>query len=312
MLWRIGSTYSFPPTYQRAAPARVAHPPVEPSPAGNELRWERRSSGLERTDAPAVANVTRTRFGSATRIVITDMRRGAIPTIDPDGGRPREIARLLQPCCAVPDDLDRDGRTDLLVAELGTFFPSNARKGRVVWLRQTGHAAFQTIVLAKGLARVADVQPGDLDGGGDTDLLVTNGDTISHDVPQPYHGIDLLETRGELRFTRRRLARMYAAYRAVPADLDGDQDLDVLVIAFVHENDHRTVTRTERPLAGVIWLETTGDGRMARHVVKPTGARHPTGIAGDLDSDGGRDLATGRFVVSMDQAGNDASRGGSG
>jgi len=76
-------------------------------------------------------------------------------------------------CHVEPCDLDRDGSIDLLVADLGSLTALDHDRGKVVWLRQDARSgAFEKVVLASGLGRVADVRPIDTNGTGKLDLIV--------------------------------------------------------------------------------------------------------------------------------------------
>ena len=86
-------------------------------------------------------------------------------------GELREIARIPNPDHAEMVDLDKDGKQDLLVADLGDFMPGDHEKGSIVWLRQTAPLQFEKIVLVEKIARTADVQAADFDGDGDLDLV---------------------------------------------------------------------------------------------------------------------------------------------
>jgi hypothetical protein len=103
------------------------------------------------------------------------MRQGSVTSLDLNDRpwRPKLLARLNQPCHAVTCDVDGDDWIDLVVADLGSFFPDDHDRGRVVWLRrQQPSDAYEQEVLASGLGRVADVRPADFDGDGDLDFVV--------------------------------------------------------------------------------------------------------------------------------------------
>jgi hypothetical protein len=87
-------------------------------------------------------------------------------------GELRQIATIPNPDHAEMVDLDKDGKQDLIVADLGDFLPADHEKGTVVWLRQTGPLVFEKVTLVDKLARTADVQAADFDGDGDLDLVV--------------------------------------------------------------------------------------------------------------------------------------------
>ena len=87
--------------------------------------------------------------------------------------RPRLLALLRNPCRVEICDLDADGATDLVVADLGSFMPAEHDRGRVVWLRyHSGKAEYEVTELAAGLGRVADVRAADVDGDQRLDLIV--------------------------------------------------------------------------------------------------------------------------------------------
>ena len=128
--------------------------------------------------APATAHLRWTRLQPDTSPVLLacDMRDGSVIAVDPNAGAkpPTILASLNNPCHVEPCDLDGDGATDLVVADLGSFVPDDHDWGRVIWLRPDGpqENSYEEIVVASGLGRVADVRPGDLDSDGDIDLVV--------------------------------------------------------------------------------------------------------------------------------------------
>ena len=125
---------------------------------------------------PVVANV---RFfdldgDGKLEIVACDMGRGSVFVADPARapGTLRQIAVLNNPDHAEMVDLDKDGKQDLLIADLGEFLPSDHEKGSVVWMRGTGPLQFEKRVLLDRLPRSADAQAADFDGDSDLDLVV--------------------------------------------------------------------------------------------------------------------------------------------
>ncbi|MCG8653632.1 MAG: FG-GAP-like repeat-containing protein, partial [Pirellulales bacterium] len=126
---------------------------------------------------PGVTNVRWLDLGmkGAPALVYCNIGNGSVSAHWPSvAGAPTErLATLLQPVRTEACDLDGDGYTDLVVADIGEFNANDSDLGRVVWLRRVPETEkFETIVLWDNLSRVADVRPGDFDGDGDLDLLV--------------------------------------------------------------------------------------------------------------------------------------------
>ncbi|MFH1267493.1 MAG: FG-GAP-like repeat-containing protein, partial [Planctomycetota bacterium] len=165
--------------FRSRAPEQFVFP--EPEEAETELRaaFEVEQLYLGRNDhiAPGVSYLRWTSLGpdEATVLLACDMRLGYVAAVDLRGQRlpPRILARLANSCHVEPCDLDGNGAVDLVVADLGSFFPADHDHGRVVWLqRQEAASSFAEVVVASGLGRVADARPADLDADGDLDLIV--------------------------------------------------------------------------------------------------------------------------------------------
>lgn len=122
------------------------------------------------------------------------------------------------PGCLVAGDLDGDGDTDLAVCGGGPV-------GRVTILRNNGTGGFTgSTTYSTGAGGPFDLAMGDLDGDGDFDLAVANGNPPSNNVA-------VLRNRGDGTLD---LPQTFAA-RGNPSalalgDFDFDRDLDLFVI----------------------------------------------------------------------------------
>ena len=389
--------------YDRKAPEKLPEPEAWPAVSREPVPFEKRAvPGAAASGAIAISNVRLFDVDGDKRldILASEMRTGPVLLgLAKDGHALKPIARLNHPAHIEPVDLDKDGRGDLLVADLGSFQPADHSDGAVYWLRGRADGSYVPVALATKLPRTSDARAADFDGDGDldvivgsfgwrttgnvtllenrttdwktpaftpkvidprtgaihvptididkdgkpdfiallaqqhesviafvnrgkgleftpkiiyeaphpnwgssgidlvdldkdgdTDVLLTHGDTFDDFVLKPYHGVIWLENTGTFPFVEHRLATLPGAQRAQAADLDGDGDLDVVVSAFV--SGEATPT-----LASLVWLEQTAPGRFERHTLEAGTPSHATLDLGDVDGDGRPDIVAGWFAL---------------
>ena len=261
-------------------PAPEAWPAVDATP---KVVFERRAFAPERASkTPSVSNV---RFADLDRdgkleIVATEMSYGYVLSGKPADRQARLleiVADIQHPSHTAVVDLDKDGRDDLLVANLGSFQPGDHLLGGFAWLRRMDDGRYGVFELA-GFPRVADIEAGDFTGDGKLDLLVGAfgwravgfiGLLVNHttNYAQPS-------------FETRRLDERTGVIHVIPTDLNKDGKLDfVALISQQHET--------------VIGFVNDGTGTFAPETIYT--APHPNwGSSGiqlvDFDGDGDFDV----------------------
>src|SRR5262249_7213184 len=154
-------------------------------------------------------------------------------------------------------DLDHDGHPDFvaLISQqheaVAAFLGDGKGNFRQEEIDRAPHPAWGS----SGLQLV------DLDGDGDLDVLVTNGDMLADFMRTPYHGIRWLENRGAFPFVPHDVAPLFGVLRAQAADLDGDGDMDIVACSLVQRGGGRPAERVgARDLPSLVWLEQTAPG----------------------------------------------------
>jgi hypothetical protein len=409
--------------YEQKAPREF--PPISwPAPSRpTGIEWRPQSfPGPPGIDGFAISHVNLVRLPELGKppkadgpldILACDMKNGLVMLLRPYEERPawKILARLSHPAHAEVVDLDGDGIPDILVADLGSFVPTDRRCGKVVWLRGNKDGSFAPITLLDNVGRVADVQaadfrgigkldlvvavfgwqsagellflenqsaggkpptfasrvidgrhgtihvpvidlnkdgkpdfialisqehetvvafvnegggkfrpqtlysaphPGygssgiqlvDLDGDGEVDVLYTNGDSL--DKPflyKPYHGVQWLKNKGNLRFEHHALTPMYGVHRAVAADLRGTGRKDIVAVSFLPAENFPD-RKTRKP-DGIVLLEQRppageAPARFDRYSLSATDCDHVTCVAGDVFGTGRNDLVVGNFSAHL-------------
>ncbi|PHQ32779.1 FG-GAP repeat domain-containing protein [Rhodopirellula bahusiensis] len=210
-----------------------------------DIRFERHVIDWPRNPAiSAVSSLLRLpdRVGNPT-IALTDMWTGTVAQFSAEQPRIDQInvdllASVAHASRVAESDLDGDGITDFLVADLGTHNPQTEHEGNVWWLRlhTTGHLAseYERIPLRLAMSRVADARPIDFDSDGDQDILV--GDFGLHFEGGLHLGLNQgvdAET-GVPQFEWRTLDERPGIITIEVLDFDGDGEEDFLTLLTQH------------------------------------------------------------------------------
>jgi hypothetical protein len=238
-------TIQLPPDMEQILPFFVNHapdhlPPPEPWPDPSEspVRFTRHSLSVpDMPNTPAVSNVQLVDFDGDGKLDVlgTDMRQGLVFTGHPENANSplSVVASIPHPAHVTMTDVDRDGIQDLLVADLGEFFPADHDKGAVIWLRGLGKGKFGAFWL-DGWPRVADVEAADFDGDGKNDLAVAAFGW------RKTGQVAILENRStsptQPSFSNHTIDPRPGAIHIIPVDLNHDGKMDfVTVLAQEHE-----------------------------------------------------------------------------
>jgi hypothetical protein len=337
-------------------------------------------------------------------LLACDMMSGRILALRPTDATPtwKVLANVPNPAHAEVLDFDGDGVLDILVANLGSFPPTDRKCGSVVWLRGKKDGTYDSVTLLSDVGRVADVRaadfrgtgkldlvvavfglhavgevmylenqttdwskpvfasrvldprhgaihvpvvdlnndgkpdfvaliaqehetivgfindgkgnfrkqtlynaphPGwgssgiqmiDMNGDGKLDILYTNGDIL--DEPylwKPYHGVQWLENKGDLKFEHRRIADMYGVHNAFAANITGGKLPDVVAVSFLPED--KFPDRRARKADAIVLFEQVAPGQFERHVLASGSCDAVVCLAADLYGTGRADIAVGNF-----------------
>ena len=160
------------------------------------------------------------------------------------------------------------------------------------------------------------IQLVDLNGDGQLDVLYTNGDIL--DDPflfKPYHSVQWLENKGNLRFEHHPLTPMFGVHRAVAGKLLGSSRPDIVAVSFLPHD--KFPERSQRNAAAIVVLEQIAPGQFERHVLATVDCDHVTCALGDVYGTGRLDIVVGNFssiatdhpVTIWKNVGKSASRG---
>lgn len=187
--------------------------------------------------------------------------------------------------CTEVRDVDGDGDPDLLVLMA-------QGQEQLLWLENRGGGDLIPHVLLTFHPAFGAVhfESADLDGDGDLDVVLSNGDNGEYPSPfKRYHGVRLFRNEGGMRLVEAAFLPVHGAFKALARDLDLDGDADLAVISFFP--DYRGA-----PEESFLVLRNDGGWRFGRETIpEATSGRWLTMDAGDVDGDGDVDVLLGSF-----------------
>lgn len=202
---------------------------------------------------------------------------------------PQVLQQLPGAINAIVTDVNGDNRPDILALisqeweEVWAFVNegSGTFTSRLVWgsTNPDFGSSWMTVV--------------DLDKDGDPDIVHSNGDAFDYAPAnsRPWHGVQWLENHGGLAFELHRIGDLSGASSPQAADVDGDGDIDVVVVSAYNQWSDPTAQ-------SLVWLENNGQQQFAMHDVSASPSHLVTLALGDFDGDRAVDLVTGGMHIS--------------
>jgi hypothetical protein len=166
--------------FQERAPDELPLPQLPRASTPLPVRLERKDYAAPAGALPAsVSHVSLALLAGSDgpEVLACDMKHGIVMALRPGSDHWRILYQHgpdkgFHPARAEVVDLDGDDVPDILVANLGSYPPTDALCGSVVWLRGGRDGRFTAHTLLEGVGRVADVQAADFRGRGRKDLVV--------------------------------------------------------------------------------------------------------------------------------------------
>jgi hypothetical protein len=185
-------------------------------------------------------------------------------------------------------DLDGDGRLDVIV------LIAQENEAIAAYMNRGGGRFMEEKVFAAPHPHhgTSAMDVADLDGDGDLDVVMVNGDTLDDFLQfKPWQGVTWYENRGTFPFEPRWLGVYYGAQAVSVADLDGDGDPDIVASSMLPRCDPED--QRGKRLPAVAWWEQTSKGVFRPWTLLAGTCENPALATGDIDGDGRMDVLVG-------------------
>ncbi|MGH7997413.1 MAG: FG-GAP-like repeat-containing protein, partial [Opitutaceae bacterium] len=230
-----------------AAPLRMPELRASAAAVDETAEWQPEAIGEPIGDYPWIAQVTTCDLDGdgLVDVLACDCRKGEVVWLrQTQRGKFKEIvlaSGIPAPVHVTPvkGGIYGSGHTDLIVSSMGEVFPDNDRIGAIYILENDGHEHFKKHLIADHIARVTDVEVGDLAGNGRKDLAVG---CFGYDQGE----ILWMENEGNWKFKSHPLLDLSGTINVCIADFCGHHANDIAAVVsqqweeiYLFQNDGR-------------------------------------------------------------------------
>jgi len=133
----------------------------------------------------------------------------------------------------------------------------------------------------------------DVNRDGRMDIVYSNGDSFDSFVLKPFHGVKWFENVGDEKFVEHQVGYLPGVHRALPGDLDGDGDLEMVGGSFVPQQ--LLPQLAEQGAESIVVFKPTSEGKYTKHVLSKGDCIHAAMELQDINGDGKDDMIIGNF-----------------
>ena len=160
--------------YMKSAPSELKRLPLSLGTGGLEFRKEKLGSEKRQDAKVANVNVADVDGDGKPEVLVCDSGTNTVSIIrrSASGWTEEVVASCAAPGHTAVFDSDKDGDPDIAIAGVGKMQSTDNPIGYVLLLVNNGAKGWEKREIATAQPRVTDVEPADVDGDGDQDLIV--------------------------------------------------------------------------------------------------------------------------------------------